>query len=199
MSPEFNGGLSGYHPVDMASAPKPPKSAFTLRPLTVLNVLLLLAAVVAFVLLAQREPSSPGIEVIRGEPPAGVDEIRVQVTGAVVSPGVVVARPGDRIADVIALAGGALDGADLGGVNLALRVRDQDAIYVPTRGEQVALTLVDINSSTQAELEELPAIGEVRAQAIIAGRPYVTTDELVEREILTPGVYEQIRALVTAR
>lgn len=172
-----------------------------------LNVLLLALALVAFVLLATREPSSPGIEVIRADPPAGVDEIRVHVTGAVANPGVVLAQPGQRVSDVIALAGGASNEADLQAVNLALRVRDQDTVHVPLqdgrRGESAALSLipvlVNVNTATQTELESLPQIGTVRATAIIAGRPYLTTEELLERGVIPAAAYEQIRLLVTAR
>ncbi|MCK9485415.1 MAG: helix-hairpin-helix domain-containing protein [Dehalococcoidia bacterium] len=176
-----------------------PLPTVRLRPATVLNVLLLALALVAFVLLATREPSSPGIEVIRADPPPGVDAIHVHVTGAVADPGVVVAQPGHRVADVIALAGGANNQADLSAVNLALRVRDEDAVHVPARGESVALSLVDVNSATQAELESLPGIGPVRAAAIIAARPYLTSEELLDRAVIPAGVYEQIRGLVTAR
>ncbi len=183
----------------MSTERPPTQNPFSPRPATVLNVLLLLAALVAFVLLAARSPASPGVEVLRGDPPPGVDEVRVHVTGAVVSPGVVVAQPGDRVQDVLALAGGTLPEADLAGVNLALRVQDQDAIHVPGPGEAVALTLLDINRATQRDLEALPQIGPVRATAIIDGRPYASTDELLERSVIPAGVYEQIRSLITAR
>ena len=43
------------------------------------------------------------------------------------------------------------------------------------------------------------AIGAARAADIVAGRPYASSDELLDRGILAAGVYEQIRTLVTVR
>ncbi|PTM46459.1 ComEA family DNA-binding protein [Phreatobacter oligotrophus] len=62
-----------------------------------------------------------------------------------------------------------------------------------------AVQLIDINSATEAELRVLPGIGEARAKAIIAGRPYRGKDELVRKNILTQGVYDGIQARIIAR
>jgi DNA uptake protein ComE-like DNA-binding protein len=62
-----------------------------------------------------------------------------------------------------------------------------------------AAQLIDINSATEAELRVLPGIGEARAKAIIAGRPYRGKDELVRKNILTQGVYDGIQARIIAR
>ena len=62
-----------------------------------------------------------------------------------------------------------------------------------------AAQLIDINSATEAELRVLPGIGEARAKAIIAGRPYRGKDELVRKNILTQGVYDGIQARIVAR
>ena len=44
--------------------------------------------------------------------------------------------------------------------------------------------LLDINSASQEDLQALKGIGDVRAKAIIAGRPYKGKDELVQKNIL---------------
>lgn len=62
-----------------------------------------------------------------------------------------------------------------------------------------AAALIDINSATEAELRVLPGIGEVRAKAIIAGRPYRGKDELVRKNIIPQGVYDGIQARIIAR
>jgi len=59
------------------------------------------------------------------------------VSGAVVSPGVVELRPGDRVGDAIEAAGGAVPEADLDAVNLARPVQDGEQIRIPLPGEEV--------------------------------------------------------------
>ena len=71
--------------------------------------------------------------------------IKVDVKGAVQTPGVYMAEPGDRVIDLIAAAGDFTKNADLNKVNLAQLVEDQMVIYVPRVGEEeeeVAGTLI---------------------------------------------------------
>lgn len=173
----------------------------SIRPATALNVALAALAVVALLLIAIRSEDAPGIEVTRRDPPGQVDTIVVTVEGAVARPGVYAVAPGDRISDVVEAAGGLDDDADIGAVNLALRLRDEDRIVIPARtaGASAATALVDLNAATQAQLEGLPGIGPVRAAAIIAARPFDDVDELIEREVIPAGVFEDIRTLVTIR
>src|SRR5690606_16353974 len=58
---------------------------------------------------------------------------------------------------------------------------------------------LDINSATEAELTQLRGIGEARARAIIAGRPYSGRDDLVKRKIIPQGVYDEIKDQIIAR
>jgi len=59
--------------------------------------------------------------------------------------------------------------------------------------------LVDINSASKTELQELKGIGDVRAEAIIKGRPYRGKDDLVHKKVLTQGVYDSIKDRIIAR
>ena len=166
---------------------------------TLLNAALVVLAVAAFTVIAVRRGGAErGVEVERRDAPAGIDELRVHVSGAVAQPGVVAAQPGDRIVDVVDRAGGALPEANLDAVNLALRIRDEDAVYVPFAGEESA-PLVDLNTATQAELEALPGIGPATARAIVAARPIASVDDLLERDLVAGAVWEEIRLLVTTR
>lgn len=169
-----------------------------MRPTTILNGLLTALALIAFGVLATRSSSAPGIEVQRREAAAGLDEVRVDIRGAVAHPGVYPVSPGSRVADVVKQAGGMTADADLDAVNLALRLHDEDVIRVPSLFDAAA-PLTDINAASQVLLEALPGIGPVRADAIIAGRPYASTEELVERQVVPASVYEQIRGLITTR
>jgi len=171
-----------------------------LQPGTLINIALIVLAVVALLVIASRQGEGDlGVEVERRDAPGSIDALMVHVTGAVASPGVVEVRPGDRVQDAIAAAGGVLPGGDPDGVNLALRVRDEDIVHVPREGETAAVALVDLNTATRAELEELPGIGPARARAIIEARPLASVDELETRRLVPASVWEDIRTLVIVR
>jgi competence protein ComEA len=63
----------------------------------------------------------------------------------------------------------------------------------------VAAKLLDLNTATQAELEDLPAIGKVRALKIVASRPFKGKDELVSKGILSFAEYAKVKNLVIAK
>jgi len=52
---------------------------------------------------------------------------------------------------------------------------------------------VDLNSASRTDLEDLPGITRERADRIIAGRPFGSTDELVSRHILSDAEYDQVK------
>lgn len=164
------------------------------------NLLPALAIVAALVVLLVRSEGSPGIVVEFREPLPGIDEIRVDVGGAVLRPGVVAVTPGERVIDAIERAGGVSEDADTAPLNLSRRPVDQDRIRVPRVGEADAL--LDINAASAAELEALPGIGPVYAAAVLAARadaPFATTDELLGREVIPAHVYERMRDLIRVR
>jgi competence ComEA-like helix-hairpin-helix protein len=59
--------------------------------------------------------------------------------------------------------------------------------------------LVDINSASAEELDRLPGVGPARAKAIIANRPYNGKDDLTQRKVIPPNVYNQIKDKIIAR
>jgi competence protein ComEA len=133
-------------------------------------------------------------------PPSADGPVVVSVVGLVHKPGLVTLAAGARIADALTAAGGALDGADLIGLNMARRVTDGEQIIVgitAAPGQPAAMGssissapataaptdapspagktptpsgLVDLNAATVEELDALPGIGPVTAAAIIAWR-----------------------------
>ncbi|ABL00423.1 ComEA family DNA-binding protein [Pelobacter propionicus] len=58
---------------------------------------------------------------------------------------------------------------------------------------------VDINSATQAELREIPGVGDTYAAKIIAGRPYANKSQLKTRNILPAPVYETVKYKLVAK
>jgi competence protein ComEA len=125
--------------------------------------------------------------------------IKVYITGEVVKPDVYVMRSGDRIEDVINLAGGFTETADKTHLDLAQRVKDEMHIVIPAQitpgsappdggvtlpaggasqlgsGKVNATTnpvpgKINLNTAGQAELDSLPGIGEVLSQRIFEYR-----------------------------
>ena len=130
--------------------------------------------------------------------------LTVDVQGAVNKPGVVRLPGGSRIEDAISAAGGLSEEADQEYIrrqmNLAAKVVDGTKIYLPYQGESNqsnVSNVVNLNTASQKELESLPGIGPVTAEKIIAGRPYGTIEELMERKIIGKAVFEKIKERIS--
>jgi competence protein ComEA len=144
-------------------------------------------------------------------PTATPAPIGVYVTGSVVQPGTVVTLPpGSRVEDAVQAAGGFTPDADLDRVNLAALLRDGDQVHVPRVGEIISPPvqseststgqIVHINTATLEELETLPGIGEVRAQAIIdyrtANGPFTSMESLLEVSGIGEATIQQLEGLI---
>ena len=162
------------------------------------------AGVVAFLVERQRGPEALEIDL----PNAVADgPIEVHITGAVSEPGVYEMSDGDRVVDVLFEAGGHTEDANLEAINLAVRLQDEDQVIVPRIGEAVSgaagvtSARININTASAGELDALPGIGEVYSQQIVVSRessgPYVSGEELVERQVIPRSTYERIRDLIT--
>lgn len=64
---------------------------------------------------------------------------------------------------------------------------------------QARPVVVNVNSASLAELDELPRISETMAQAIIDGRPYSSVDDLVRVYGIGPKTLEMIRPYVRVK
>ena len=58
---------------------------------------------------------------------------------------------------------------------------------------------MDINSASEKELATLKGIGDVRAKAIVKGRPYKGKDDLVHKKIIPESVYNDIKDQIIAK
>lgn len=145
-------------------------------------------------------------------------EIVVEISGSVEKPGVYKMRMGDRIDNLLIVAGGLSVDADRGwvekNINRASRLIDGQKIYVYSQSEiesakesggikldqdvlgvnnQNSSNLVSINTANQLELEKLNGIGPVLAQKVIEHRPYSTVEELVTKKVIPQKTYEKIK------
>lgn len=102
--------------------------------------------------------------------------VGVHVKGEVNNPGYYELDYGSRIKDAIKVAGGASAAADVNKVNLAEKLRDGQAVVIPSaaNGEQTAQPAsdgkVNINTASELELQTVSGIGEATAKSIIAYR-----------------------------
>lgn len=194
----------------------------------VIGMTLVIVAVVAFCggnLYQEWRAEGEGLTLVQEDATAGETaadsaapentsgEVVVHVAGAVSSPGVYTLPADSRVDDAVRAAGATAD-ADLSQLNLAQKLADGQKITVPVAGaapadgSSTATTadsesgaLININTATQEELESLPSIGEVRAQAIIAYREehggFRTTDELMEVSGIGEKIFADISPHIT--
>ena len=58
---------------------------------------------------------------------------------------------------------------------------------------------MDINTASEKELATLPKIGDVRAKAIVKGRPYNGKDDLINKKVIPQDAYDAIKDVIIAK
>ncbi len=117
-------------------------------------------------------------------------EVTVYISGAVKNEGVVTMSSEDRLSDAIKVMGGVVEGADMNMINLAEKLVDGKHYIIPKVGEEIPNdinansntsqgqktnnqeemstgSLININTATVEQLDELPGVGEATANKII--------------------------------
>jgi competence protein ComEA len=138
----------------------------------------------------------------------------VHITGAVPRPGVYALPQGARVQDAISAAGGFLAEAEKSQINLAALLEDGEKLDIPylegaspvlstlePEGVTSTTELIDINTASSVELEELPGIGPTTAQKIVEYReqngPFLSPEDIINVSGIGPGTYERIKDLIT--
>ena len=164
----------------------------------------------------QATDGSPGSAAGEGVADAAGVEVVVDVAGKVRRPGIAVLAVGSRVVDALEAAGGARAGVDLTDLNLARVLVDGEQILVgvapapgiaagaagaPSSSEVPAGGLVPLNSADQVQLESLPDVGPVTAEAILTWRDehgaFTSVDELLEVDGIGEATLARLAPLVT--
>lgn len=171
-------------------------------------------------LLAQDEPFAQDAALMQdepapAEPSASADApIVVYVSGAVLAPDVYQLPPGARLKDLVVAAGGLSPDAAPELINLAGRLSDGQHVHVPRQGETPATAepavaagasessdLIDINSASAAELDELDGIGQAIAERIIeyrsANGPFKAPEDLRNVKGIGPALFDKLADQIT--
>jgi competence protein ComEA len=138
-------------------------------------------------------------------------KIVVHVLGAVRHPGLVKLPENSRVQDAIDAAGGLTRRADPGELNLAQLLSDGQQVVIGTAGDPAgevrdqpdsatgggsSAAALDLNRADQTQLEELPGVGPVTAQAILTWREqhkrFSRIEELQEVDGIGPKTYAEI-------
>ena len=171
------------------------------------------------VLIGESKSSSDGIVFEAGDSKTSnsseVNQITVDVEGAVLKPGVYNLSRDARGEDAIIAAGGVSETGDREWVaknlNLAQKLTDGAKIYVPKTGENIKGGIEDvtvgiensvkgqinINNASIKKLDGLPGVGLVTAQKIVDNRPYSTIDDLLSKKVVNHAVFEKIKEIIT--
>ena len=136
-----------------------------------------------------------------------VTKIYVDIAGEIKFPGVYEIENGDRVFQLIEKAGGATENADISSINLSKKLTDGEKIIIFAKRNLIdsettsssttqsntsssvnsptkKSNLININTASQKELEELSGIGPVLAQRIIDYREkngYFSTIEDIKK------------------
>lgn len=148
--------------------------------------------------------------------PSQINNIKVDISGAVNQPGVYSLPADSRVEDAIKTSLGFAPNVSTEYVakslNLSAKLIDGQKVYIPIKGEegtinqisggstsspaQTSNKMIGINSASLTDLDQLPGIGPATAQKIISGRPYQDISDLLNKKVVTKSTYEKIKDLV---
>ncbi len=179
-------------------------------------------ALAGMLLFVSRAPAGEPIVL---QPAPTKEPIAVHIIGAVPRPGLYEFAEGSRVQDAIDAAGGLLTSANVDSVNLAALLEDgqqldipykagadssnengDDALVLPGATEkpdasEAGQDLVNINTASAEELDNLPGIGPTIAQRIVeyreANGSFQTIDDLMNVSGIGPSTFENIKELIS--
>lgn len=153
---------------------------------------------------AVEQPPVVSHSVSRSTEPTKSAQVVVSVIGKVAHPGLLTLPDGSRVADALRAAGGAVQDADLGGLNLARKLSDGEQVAVgvpaPVQAQDRPPDKVDLNTATAAQLQEIPGVGPTTAQRILQWRTkngrFESVDQLREIDGIGDTKFARLKDLV---
>jgi competence protein ComEA len=176
--------------------------------------------VAGLIYLAASPPRGEAIQIPPLPTPA---PLVIQVSGAVIHPGIYPLPIGSRVQNAVEAAGGFSAGADEHLINLAAPLKDGMKIDIPViapekEAQDVAAPSTDLNPSqpsssgtiigkininlaSEADLDTLPGIGPALAKRIIAYReshgPFQSMEDIQDVSGIGPAIFERIKDLIS--
>ncbi|KRQ86007.1 ComE operon protein 1 [Caloramator mitchellensis] len=135
-------------------------------------------------------------------------DIKVYICGEVIKPGVYSLKDGERLYKLIELSGGFTENAAKENLNLAMKLKDEDYIFVPNKNVQVTNNAnnsdkINLNTANIEELKKLPRIGDALAQRIIDFRekngPFKDIKDIKNVSGIGDKMFESIKDKITVR
>ncbi|MET0928323.1 MAG: helix-hairpin-helix domain-containing protein [Aeromicrobium sp.] len=173
--------------------------------------------------LAFTESETPGPGHPSARPSAGAadtaspQQLIIDVTGKVKHPGIVTLAKGSRVYQAIEAAGGVKGAVDTTALNLARELTDGEQVLVgldpvdvagaavtpgqpAAAGAAAAGVKVNLNTATAEQLDTLPGVGPVTAQAILGWRDtngrFTAVDDLLDVKGIGETTLAELRELV---
>jgi len=145
-----------------------------------------------------------------------IDYIYVHIVGEINEPGIKSIPKGSRLFELINMAGGSTENADLSKVNLASVLKDEQKVYIPAivlqsehNGSSIDNinyssnfeSLINLNSCSKEELKKLDGIGDSMAQRILDYREkngyFSSIEEIKKISGIGDAKFDKIRENIT--
>ena len=130
-----------------------------------------------------------------------VEEIIVELKGAVKIPGLYSTYKGVLLFELINQAGGLLNSADLSNINLVQSINNNTSIEIPyVSNNSETIKKININTASLSELMTLKGIGESKALKIIEYRKsssFTSIEDIMNVGGIGEEIYSDIKDFIT--
>lgn len=141
------------------------------------------------------------------------ETIVVEIKGEVLKPDVYILKEGSIIKDLIDMAGGLTEDADISSINRAQQLNNHELIIINNINNRDELQgtvnpvinsvstvedgLISINTANESELKQIPGVGDVKAKAIIdyreANGGFKSIDEMKNIDGIGEKTFEKMK------